>query len=129
MDPNEKLPSLKELGQRLVKHGHAPLCMVITGASLVFALNGGKDMSELEVSTMRKKFFRLGLLCNSVVCCRVSPKQKADVVGLSLENGPWVTLAVGDGANDVSMIMTANIGVGIRGKEGTQVYIYIYIII
>jgi P-type E1-E2 ATPase len=54
-----------------------------------------------------------------VVCCRVSPKQKADVVSLSKRNGKFITLAIGDGANDVSMIMEAHIGVGIRGKEGT----------
>lgn len=34
--------------------------------------------------------------------------------------GSWITLAVGDGANDVSMIMEAHIGIGIKGKEGTQ---------
>lgn len=29
-------------------------------------------------------------------------------------------LAIGDGANDVAMIQSANIGVGIMGKEGRQ---------
>lgn len=57
---------------------------------------------------------------NSVICCRVSPKQKADVVGLAKKQKKYITLAIGDGANDVSMIMEAHIGVGIRGKEGTQ---------
>jgi P-type E1-E2 ATPase len=56
----------------------------------------------------------------SVICCRVSPKQKSDVVALAKRNGPWITVAIGDGANDVSMIQEAHIGVGIRGKEGTQ---------
>lgn len=65
-------------------------------------------------------FFKFGLIASSVICCRVSPKQKADVVGLAKANGPWITLAIGDGANDVSMILEAHIGVGIRGKEGTQ---------
>jgi P-type E1-E2 ATPase len=68
-----------------------------------------------------------GLVANSVICCRVSPKQKAEVfyyhncqiVSLAKENGSWITLSIGDGANDVSMIMTAHTGVGIRGKEGT----------
>ena len=32
-----------------------------------------------------------------------------------------MTLAVGDGANDVSMIQTANVGVGVAGREGNQV--------
>jgi P-type E1-E2 ATPase len=50
----------------------------------------------------------------------VSPKQKADVVALAKKNGPWITVSIGDGANDVPMIMEAHIGVGIRGKEGTQ---------
>lgn len=42
------------------------------------------------------------------------------MVGLAKKNGTWITLAIGDGANDVSMIMEAHIGVGIRGKEGSQ---------
>ena len=41
-------------------------------------------------------------------------------MGLYKKRGKWVTLSIGDGANDVSMILEANIGVGIRGKEGTQ---------
>ena len=65
-------------------------------------------------------FFQLGLLASSVVCCRVSPKQKADVVALCKSQGPWITVSIGDGANDVPMIMEAHIGVGVRGKEGTQ---------
>jgi len=39
------------------------------------------------------------------VCCRVSPKQKAEVVGLAKNNGSWITLSIGDGANDVPMIL------------------------
>jgi P-type E1-E2 ATPase len=54
------------------------------------------------------------------VCCRVSPKQKADVCGIAKSQGKWITLAIGDGANDVPMITEAHIGIGIRGKEGTQ---------
>jgi P-type E1-E2 ATPase len=30
------------------------------------------------------------------------------------------TLSIGDGANDVSMILKAHVGVGILGKEGMQ---------
>lgn len=51
----------------------------------------------------------------SVICCRVTPLQKAQVVDLVRRNKKAVTLAVGDGANDVSMIKTAHIGVGISG--------------
>ena len=31
-----------------------------------------------------------------------------------------ICVAIGDGANDVPMIMQSHIGIGIRGKEGTQ---------
>lgn len=87
------------------------LSMVIDGPTLAFVLSS---------ESLSYKFFRLGLLASSVVCCRVSPKQKADVVGLAKANGTWITLSIGDGANDVPMIMEAHIGVGVRGKEGTQ---------
>jgi len=68
----------------------------------------------------RNLFFKLGYFCDSCICCRVSPSQKMQIVQLAKENGPWITLAIGDGANDVSMIQEAHIGVGIAGKEGTQ---------
>jgi magnesium-transporting ATPase (P-type) len=55
-----------------------------------------------------------------VVCCRVSPLQKAQVTALVKSWGD-VTLAIGDGANDVGMIQKAHIGVGISGQEGMQV--------
>ena len=55
-----------------------------------------------------------------VICCRVSPIQKAQVARLVSDSIGGVTLAIGDGGNDVSMIQTANVGVGIWGKEGTQ---------
>ena len=80
----------------------------------------GPTLAFILASERQSKiFFRLGLLASSVVCCRVSPKQKADVVALAKKNGRWITLSIGDGANDVPMIMEAHIGVGVRGKEGT----------
>ncbi len=74
----------------------------------------------LKSPSLSEKFFKIGLVCRSVICCRVSPSQKAEVVKLSQKFGPWITLSIGDGANDVPMIMEAHIGVGIQGKEGTQ---------
>ena len=54
-----------------------------------------------------------------VLGCRVSPKQKGDVVNLVKQRFPdKITLAIGDGANDVSMIMKAHVGIGIAGREG-----------
>jgi phospholipid-transporting ATPase len=54
-----------------------------------------------------------------LIACRLSPKQKAEMVQLIKQYKPdQITLAIGDGANDVSMIVNANIGIGISGNEG-----------
>ncbi|PIO40184.1 hypothetical protein AB205_0072510, partial [Aquarana catesbeiana] len=68
----------------------------------------------------QKNFVDLACECNSVICCRVTPKQKAMVVDLVKKYKKAITLAIGDGANDVNMIKTAHIGVGISGQEGMQ---------
>jgi phospholipid-translocating ATPase len=58
---------------------------------------------------------RLAKRCSAVICCRVSPKQKALVVELVRDGIPDVrTLAIGDGANDVSMIQGATFSMGIN---------------
>ena len=62
----------------------------------------------------------LGTRCEGVICCRVSPLQKALVVKLVKDGLRVMTLAIGDGANDVSMIQAADVGVGIIGEEGLQ---------
>lgn len=54
-----------------------------------------------------------------VIACRVTPQQKSDVVKWVRTNIEGVsTLAIGDGANDVNMILSAHVGVGIYGLEG-----------
>ncbi|XP_078530991.1 phospholipid-transporting ATPase IC isoform X2 [Lissotriton helveticus] len=68
----------------------------------------------------QKSFVDLACECNAVICCRVTPKQKAMVVELVKKYKKAITLAIGDGANDVNMIKTAHIGVGISGQEGMQ---------
>jgi phospholipid-transporting ATPase len=67
------------------------------------------------------EFILLSESSNVVIACRVSPKQKAEVVNIVKErnkNKKITTLAIGDGANDVNMITAAHIGVGILGLEG-----------
>ncbi|KAF8178511.1 calcium transporting ATPase [Mycena galopus ATCC 62051] len=86
------------------------LALVIDGKSLTFAL-------EKEISTI---FLELAIMCKAVICCRVSPLQKALVVKLVKKNQKAILLAIGDGANDVSMIQAAHVGVGISGVEGLQ---------
>ncbi|KAI8147582.1 hypothetical protein BJV82DRAFT_596103 [Fennellomyces sp. T-0311] len=89
---------------------HEPLALVIEGKSLTFALE--KDLE--------KTFYELAIKCKAVVCCRVSPLQKALVVKLVKKFSKSILLAIGDGANDVSMIQAAHVGVGISGVEGLQ---------
>ena len=98
------------LAQKEQKLGGKRLSLVIDGPTLAMAFETDESLDA---------FFKLGLIASSVICCRVSPKQKAEVVGLAKKNGPWITVSIGDGANDVPMILEAHIGVGIRGKEGT----------
>ncbi|TNV87235.1 hypothetical protein FGO68_gene1546 [Halteria grandinella] len=87
---------------------------------VVVVIEGSVLAVILGHSELEDRFFQMTLSAKSVICCRVSPKQKADVVTMYRKRGKWVTLSVGDGANDVPMIMEASIGVGIRGREGTQ---------
>lgn len=58
----------------------------------------------LENKEISNNFFKLGFVASTVICCRVTPKEKADVVNLAKEHGKWITLSIGDGANDVPMI-------------------------
>uniref|UniRef100_H3HCU6 Phospholipid-transporting ATPase n=1 Tax=Phytophthora ramorum TaxID=164328 RepID=H3HCU6_PHYRM len=70
---------------------------------------------------IEKEFLELCMECESVLCARISPKQKQLIVGMVRSFCPdKVTLAIGDGANDVPMIQGAHIGVGIAGEEGHQ---------
>lgn len=88
-----------------------PCALIIDGESLKYAL---------EKDDCRLKLLSLGTQCRAVVCCRVSPMQKAKVVNLVKKGLKVMTLAIGDGANDVSMIQEANVGIGISGEEGRQ---------
>ncbi|XP_055314089.1 probable phospholipid-transporting ATPase IA isoform X6 [Sitodiplosis mosellana] len=86
------------------------VALVIDGTTLKYALS----------CDLRREFLDLCISCKVVICCRVSPIQKAEVVDLVTTNTKCVTLAIGDGANDVAMIQKAHVGVGISGCEGLQ---------
>lgn len=89
-----------------------PRALIIDGPSLITALAEADVKEKLSAFSQR---------CKAVVCCRVSPDQKREMVHLIKTSVEGVrTLAVGDGANDVAMIQAAHIGVGIRGEEGLQ---------
>ncbi|XP_059502766.1 phospholipid-transporting ATPase VA isoform X3 [Stegostoma tigrinum] len=88
----------------------ANFSLVIDGKTLTFALE----------KTLEDKFLALAQSCRSVLCCRSTPLQKSMVVKLVRDKLKVMTLAIGDGANDVSMIQVADVGVGISGQEGMQ---------
>ncbi|CAG8497060.1 14530_t:CDS:2 [Acaulospora morrowiae] len=85
--------------------------LVIDGVALKYAL---------EEPWSRNLFLDLACRCKGVICCRVSPLQKAKVVELVKKGKEVLTCAIGDGANDVSMIQAAHIGIGVAGEEGLQ---------
>ncbi|ORZ31134.1 hypothetical protein BCR44DRAFT_1503085 [Catenaria anguillulae PL171] len=87
------------------------------GAVLVI---DGEALAQALDSPMQRTLLKLCLMCQHVICCRVSPLQKAQVVALVRRQLKVLTLAIGDGANDVSMIQEADVGVGISGEEGMQ---------
>ncbi|GES78958.1 phospholipid-translocating ATPase [Rhizophagus clarus] len=88
--------------------GHA---LIIDGVALKYAL---------EEPWSKNLLLDLACRCKGVICCRVSPLQKAKVVELVKEGKNVMTCAIGDGANDVSMIQAAHIGIGVAGEEGLQ---------
>ena len=105
----KKLDAIRTQGDGTIET--ETLALVIDGKSLTYALE--KDMEKL--------FLDLAVMCKAVICCRVSPLQKALVVKLVKKyQKESILLAIGDGANDVSMIQAAHIGVGISGVEGLQ---------
>lgn len=85
------------------------LGIIIDGATLGHALEAHAEL-----------LMELSDACKTVICCRVTPLQKALVVRMVRELRKTNTLAIGDGGNDVSMIQEAHVGVGIYGKEGSQ---------
>ncbi|XP_009604075.1 probable phospholipid-transporting ATPase 5 [Nicotiana tomentosiformis] len=87
-----------------------PFALIVDGKALEIALS----------DDIRDQLLKLAVRCDSVICCRVSPKQKALITRLVKQHTGKTTLAIGDGANDVGMIQEADIGVGISGMEGMQ---------
>jgi phospholipid-transporting ATPase len=106
--------------------------LIIEGASLKIVLGKPRDQSQDAGATLtedqkeefclqaRNEFLKISDICKTVICCRMSPSDKKDVVSLVKNHCKAVTLSIGDGANDVPMILEAHIGVGLYGEEGIQ---------
>eukprot|EP00730_Choanoeca_flexa_P018908 TRINITY_DN9220_c0_g1_i1.p1 TRINITY_DN9220_c0_g1~~TRINITY_DN9220_c0_g1_i1.p1 ORF type:complete len:1173 (+),score=384.81 TRINITY_DN9220_c0_g1_i1:188-3706(+) len=90
--------------------GRQSIALVVDGATLSYAMR-----EEVYL-----RFLMLTKHCETVVACRTAPLQKAEIVRLVKETMEVMTLAIGDGANDVSMIQMAQVGIGISGQEGMQ---------
>ena len=114
-DEDESSDMVEEVRSKISALETAAHCVVaVDGHTLTTIYN--EPSGSLEAI-----FFDLVLLADSVICCRAQPNQKAQVVsGIRRRVPNSVTLAVGDGANDIAMIQEAHIGIGITGKEGLQ---------
>ncbi|KAL7866652.1 hypothetical protein AOLI_G00144660 [Acnodon oligacanthus] len=129
MDPDTRLLQGEELRQ-LLQSPTPDICFHKDKESLIWNTEksgkaaivvAGFELAELiKTPEMGARFVSLSNQCQSVLCCRVTPGQKAEVVELVKKYSSSITMAIGDGANDVNMIKTAHIGVGLCGVEGGQ---------
>uniref|UniRef100_A0A8C7PFI1 Phospholipid-transporting ATPase n=1 Tax=Oncorhynchus mykiss TaxID=8022 RepID=A0A8C7PFI1_ONCMY len=105
---------LRHLSADCVDYG-----LIIDGATLSAVLKPSQEDSSQ--GNYKEIFLEICRNCSAVLCCRMAPLQKAQIVKL-IKSSPEhpITLAIGDGANDVSMILEAHVGIGIMGKEGRQ---------
>jgi phospholipid-transporting ATPase len=102
----------KQIQTGLESNSILPLAVIISGESLV---------KISRITALNDLLMSLIDMSEVVLACRVSPKQKADIVHMVKNMHPDAkTLAIGDGANDVNMITAAHVGVGISGLEGQQ---------
>ncbi|KAI1391692.1 phospholipid-translocating P-type ATPase [Hypoxylon trugodes] len=108
-DLQEKITStLIEVGRGMVVHS----VLVVDGHTL--------SVIETDES-LKIMFYDLAVRMDSVICCRASPSQKASLVRAIRHTVPSsLTLAIGDGANDIAMIQASHVGIGISGREGLQ---------
>lgn len=100
--------TLVDVGRGMVPHS----VVVIDGHTLGIV----EDDEALKVL-----LFDLVARVDSAICCRASPAQKAMLVQCIRDQVPSsLTLAIGDGANDIAMIQSSHVGIGISGREGLQ---------
>ena len=83
-------------------------------------IEGSSINTCIDNEEISKIFYELIKDSRSLICCRSSPSQKSKIVNFMKKNSDGLTLAIGDGGNDVNMIKAAHVGIGIFGKEGYQ---------
>jgi P-type E1-E2 ATPase len=114
---NQQNNSISSTSAKPPSNPTSPIVEENTGFAIVV---NGHSLVHCLTMDLEQKFLEIASQCKAVICCRVTPLQKALVVALMKRSKNAVTLAIGDGANDVSMIKEAHIGVGISGQEGLQ---------
>ncbi|KKA26695.1 hypothetical protein TD95_003347 [Thielaviopsis punctulata] len=101
--------ALTDIGRGMIPHS----CVVIDGHTLNVVDSDESDLHDL--------FYELAVQASAVICCRSSPAQKAGIVKHIRDHVPKsMTLAIGDGANDIGMIQASHVGIGVSGREGLQ---------
>lgn len=96
-----------------VSKGMVPHSVVVVDGQTLALIDTDEDLAVL--------FYDLVIRVDSVICCRASPSQKANLVQSIRRYVPKsMTLAIGDGANDIGMIQASHVGIGISGREGLQ---------
>mmetsp|Transcript_12445 Transcript_12445/g.31842 ORF Transcript_12445/g.31842 Transcript_12445/m.31842 type:complete len:593 (+) Transcript_12445:2-1780(+) len=101
---------IEERAKRIAGDPNAGWVLVVDGPTLSYCLSEANLPAFVDMATS----------CRAAVICRATPFQKAQVVRAVKQERDVMTLAIGDGANDCSMIQMADIGVGISGREGRQ---------
>lgn len=115
LDATEEGPLQDRIATTLVDvgRGMVPHCVVVIDGHTLGVVE--------EDDALKVLFFDLVARVDSVICCRASPAQKATLVKCIRERVPTsLTLAIGDGANDIAMIQSSHVGIGISGREGLQ---------
>ncbi len=104
---------LRDLSEEPYYTRNKKVCLVVDGKMVAHVMKSSSAEEKAD-------FLSLCQRCMSVVACRLSPIQKSQLVRMIKEaNSSYVTAAIGDGGNDVSMIQEAHVGLGILGLEGT----------
>lgn len=111
------------ISNKLSKKTFSTPCEIDIKNNLGLILEGTAITKCINNTTIRPLFLSIISNCRSVVCSRCAPVQKSEMVSFVKTHACDAyssTVAVGDGGNDVNMLKTADIGIGIFGKEGYQ---------
>ena len=103
--------SVNEITKLLTEFDSSKECLIVLGSSLQVIFKN---------ESLKKLFFKKAKKASSVILCRCSPKQKTMIASYIKNQLNKVVCAIGDGGNDVGMIQTSSIGIGIEGLEGKQ---------